>query len=63
MSVQTRNLKSGYDDHLRVDVWWCDLGRRFVSLTTIEIDETKSLAIVAEMIVPARRVQYRAVFE
>ena len=61
-SVQTRNLESGYVDDLRVDVWWCDAGRRFVSLITIEFDETKRLAIVAEMIVSARRVQYRAVF-
>ena len=53
----------GYVDDLRFDVWWCDWGRRFGLLTTIEIDETKSLAIVAEMIVPARRLQYRAVFE
>ena len=52
----------GYVDDLRVDVWWCDWERRFVSLTTIEFDETKRLAIVAEMIVPARRVQYRSVF-
>ena len=62
-SVQTRNLRSGYIDDLRVDMWWCDTGRRFVSLITIEFDETKRVAIAAEMIVSARRVQYRAVFE